>query len=877
MIPFVIAVMALHELLNEESIRALIFPGIKIDFIANQGTQNKSYHFEPDMPSPPHNDERRWKFESVNCSNWALATVSLKQKRLEPVSNSTLLAYIHRVNQIAESFTDSSFCVLATILTSNADDSLLKELLVVELEKKIDHPTLTKVVWFTKRNFDHWFGSTASVSMRDFYSLCPFQESPTAARNWGYIYAILHGAKLILEIPTERLEVDYGRPWWSNVLAQIFQESIPKTLSVASVGLHLFNPFPLLLNMTSSIPNGFPLEYRKNSVTYGTIAFAKKRPVTYQDGGIYQVMKISHAKTWIERFQQNGFVTQYVAAPQQTTKSLRPDNDAMIEGILVPSHAFSPYSLHPDKQPGFLLSSSLTLWALLLPLSLPSESSSEIWRSYLSQALFRDTGSRVLFRLFQDNSPLEEDGQESAVNATFKSRRLSLPLVERSRPHTYTQKNQSRTKTARFIEFLEQWSSSSIKAKEDSHWTIDERMECLWQDLVREGFLTQRDAQLARVWRKLLLQSLATSRFEDNLLLLPEFRPRICNVLVMGQFNYGHIPVENVIFWVQKYREYFCRVMVSGPFSNATMRELNYNGILARAGPNDSGTWAPLNNLMLTLEDEYARRLGYMREENNHSSVSKTTEGVLYVHDDALLNLSYIKTMGIKGELRNYQRSNFPTKHIVGTELTLPLNFGHTSYKNPRTAVRGRDDLLLRRSYKIHGNGSLFSLLDSNQTFTDFEQFKKSLIRMAKWPHYWRCLDGQLSVVKNSNSSKYREPDGSVLFSPFVQADFLYVPIQLAPEFAQAARLHLQKPPVFLECSVPTVVDMVRRTTNASVTTLNLCSKFGSVHRGTPTMIVECIRDETLGKDSRNVGVFHPYKLSRGLEDWNDMFNAIAG
>lgn len=424
--------------------------------------------------------------------------------------------------------------------------------------------------------------------------------------------------------------------------------------------------------------------------------------------------------------------------------------------------------------------------------------------------------------------------------------------------------------TLRLIQFLEKWSSSSSRSK-DSSWTVAGRMERLWDDLASAGFLTQRDIELVEAWGAALqvFGSATTSGTGMNDSLFPNLRSRIHNVALMGQFNYGDIPVSDIIFWVQKYKEYFSHVTIRGPFTKETVRELAHHGISAYVGPNDHGFWSPLQNLMLALEDTHIRNQASELEMETH--MEGRMEGVLYIHDDALLNLTQFFSMAAESMHQSYRHGVFPTRHIIATQMLMP----HATYKDPRTATAWQDDLRSQRSYKIYGNGSLFSTLERERSFSDFHVFQMYMNSLKPtWPQYKHCLEGQLMVAKHPNSSRYRELDGSILFSPFVQADFLYVPVDVAKEFAHAARLHLQEPPVFLECSFATVVDMVRRTTNVSVFTVDLCSKFKRGPRGTPYMIAECMRNNY---QNLTFGMYHPFKLSKGKDLWHDMFDAILG
>ena len=72
---------------------------------------------------------------------------------------------------------------------------------------------------------------------------------------------------------------------------------------------------------------------------------------------------------------------------------------------------------------------------------------------------------------------------------------------------------------------------------------------------------------------------------------------------------------------------------------------------------------------------------------------------------------------------------------------------------------------------------------------------------------------------------------------------------------------------VFLECGFPTIVQMLQITANASMSTVNLCTAWGKI-RGEEQMLQRCY-------DSRETrySMFHPYKLSKGLDNWGRMLD----
>ena len=88
-------------------------------------------------------------------------------------------------------------------------------------------------------------------------------------------------------------------------------------------------------------------------------------------------------------------------------------------------------------------------------------------------------------------------------------------------------------------------------------------------------------------------------------------------------------------------------VSVCGPFSNETLQKLSSHGIIAYSGPSDNGQWAPLQNLMQSLNEVAnlnRNKKGNRKHVNSRYIQTRTDlnqmEGVLYVHDDAILNMT---------------------------------------------------------------------------------------------------------------------------------------------------------------------------------------------------------------------------------------------
>jgi hypothetical protein len=460
--------------------------------------------------------------------------------------------------------------------------------------------------------------------------------------------------------------------------------------------------------------------------------------------------------------------------------------------LLVPKYALTPMDTSITK---FTKSA---FWVMPLPSSLSEGISKHLLRSCIAQCLFRDTeSSRVVLSTLPGGTSIN-----------YETKRV-MGSGHRG------------SNTSKLLEFLEAWLSLET--------SMEARTNQLWKDLCTQGFLSERDVGMMSHWLQVIIENNNT---------LPAFRLRHSNVVLMGQFNYGDVPIRSIIFWVQTWKDHFPNIVVRGPFSNETLNDLEAHGIVAFTGRDDAGYHSPLENLMWTLEDFQG---------------APGIDGVLYLHDDALLNMT---------DLTHGRNKKFPTESMIGNSC--PTEYFHELYQDPRTGVP--NTLFYNRTYKIYPNGTSANLY--GETFSGSNIWRESL---PAWPHYKRSLGGQTYLAMDPASARYREEDGSILFSPWTQADFFFVPTRWTDEFARATRLHLSNNPVFLEAALSTIADMIRRKQeNASVTTIALCSSFRYRYRGTPKMILECAED-----NAQTYGMYHPFKLSSGLEEWSDMFGTV--
>lgn len=371
-------------------------------------------------------------------------------------------------------------------------------------------------------------------------------------------------------------------------------------------------------------------------------------------------------------------------------------------------------------------------------------------------------------------------------------------------------------KSSKLIEFLNnEWSSPAE--------SIPELMEELWISLYERGYIELDDVKVVQLWLKAMVE--VGYKF-------PTLKRRRHNrVAVMGQFNFNSQP-EFVIFWVQKWREWFRHVVVRGPFNQSTFSELRSHGISVYQGIDDRGRVSPMDNLKETLH------------EFKHD---KGIDGVLYIHDDALLNIS---------AFMNTHRES--PDSIIGS---LRVGVLPNSYKDHRFI----DDVdsLSRTSYRILSDGS-FAKADG-QKFASNE-VNELISTLMPWL-FQQCIPQMANVAQSKLFQPYKEPDGSFTVPSPTQADMLLVPTRLADEYAHAAQI-LVDAQLFLECGFPTIVQMLQINANASAVTIPLCTGFGKF-RGTEKMVESCLHGAAFV-------AFHPYKISRGLEEWDRMFDKVA-
>jgi len=538
-----------------------------------------------------------------------------------------------------------------------------------------------------------------------------------ARKNIGYLYAIQHGAELLFDFDddnllpndTETLDTETG-----TVYPPLIDDKFLTGARVVLTGPDAFNHHPLMgATVTNSWARGFPLELVQDDTTHGQIAFEEEHPLDLMESvGVLQycangnpdidaIHRLVHPLPMnfvIPKYDNQG--SEYSSLDNSSIptdnggEEYSPPDDTRgaptTKGALVvPSHAFAPYNaqatVHTYK----------ALWALLLPATVPGRVS-DIWRGYFAQALFRDIALSVVFlppAIVQDRNEHEYlADMEAELDLYFKAGKL--------------------------IEFLSKWDHPG-----DS---IPERMEALWIELYERGYIEVEDVKVMQLW----LASLG----EIGYVFPPISRRRLNNVVLMGQFNWRDIPIpgqtewalvpaEHIMFWHQKWRQYFDRIVVRGPIDGDLLKELQRHRIDAQYGGEDYGYHSPMGNLGATLDAV-----------KDIDSVS----GVLYIHDDMMLNITDL-----------FQ--DFDFENQIGATRKFDWNSSSGIVDTDGTYFGERYD----SEYGWWGT-----------CIEGFQRIHKDTDPRAK---------------------VYKDEDGRIRVPHWQQSDALYVPKRLAKEFGEAA------------------------------------------------------------------------------------------
>jgi hypothetical protein len=645
------------------------------------------------------------------------------------------------------------------------------------------------VIFFSVEMQKEW--ESVKGPLGSFVSSLPWKHF--SRKNLGYLFAILHGAEIIFDFDDDNyVKIDEDSGAMVDILPvkdELNGDMKLMNVSIVSIGASVFNHHAIM------------------GPSINETSWARGFPLdlildSHTHG---KVIFQKDVPLWSNKEQVG--VIQFLADGNPDIDALhrlaKPlpmtfDFGENAHPVMVPMHAYAPYNAQAT------LHTKNALWATLLPSTVPGRVS-DIWRSYFAQCIFHDAGLRLVF----------------APPKIIQSRNDHSYLGDFEAEHDLY------AKSSKLLEFLQNWD-------EPSGDSIPERMEKLWIDLYEHDYIELEDVYAVQYW----LGALKQIGY-----IFPPLKRRYRNVAVMGQFNHVDFPsqIDNVVFWAQKHREYFHSVIAAGPFSDEQVSELaghSIEVIVSSLNGRKHGHYDPYENLMVALQ---------------HFKNSSTIEAVLYVHDDALLNITDL-SQGMYP---------FPTNDIIAN--TKLMDREEFSYGDPREAVISNDDDVRywakSTCYRMYPNGTVSSF-DNSLSFGSFRDLY-SKVPLTQWGMYLQtyCTGAQMELTKDPESARFLEQDGSMLFLSYTQADFLFVPTKYADLYAKAAELH-SKNNVFLECAMSKIVDMVRQQANENVNVrlVKLCTNFRA-HRGKPSMIPWC---KTHNNQEQTFGIVHPIKMNSG-------------
>jgi hypothetical protein len=316
---------------------------------------------------------------------------------------------------------------------------------------------------------------------------------------------------------------------------------------------------------------------------------------------------------------------------------------------------------------------------------------------------------------------------------------------------------------------------------------------------------------------------------------------RYHNVLLQGQFNF-ETSGDLVEGWVEAYSKYFSNVIVVGPFSQKTQAELKEKKVSFRIGREDKGMISPYENLMTTL-----------LEFKSHPVI----QGVLSVHDDALLNLT---------DFANGTYP-FPTDDIIGTFKTQKEIDDYWTYSISATKTgrwKRKDEII----EVIYSRGS--------HQFKSIDEFRGN-VSGGGWMRFGSCLSAHTEMLLDPDFfNAYGSSQRASLETPGQgQSDVLFVPTKHADAFVHEARPHVAHK-VFLECAVPTIVHRLVSNASAVSRRVALCTTFDLRIRtkNETLMISNCLKRRNY--TGNGYGVYHPFKIGKsGVENWTEMLHLI--
>jgi len=229
-------------------------------------------------------------------------------------------------------------------------------------------------------------------------------------------------------------------------------------------------------------------------------------------------------------------------------------------------------------------------------------------------------------------------------------------------------------------------------------------------------------------------------------------------------------------------------------------------------------------------------------------------DGVMYVHDDAIPVMKYL-SLG--------NQYPFPTSDII---TTFDSEVIFTMYPNSTES-----------NFRGHHSFSLQELQDVIVKEEPAIQavFPDGTVNVLYWTS--SCLSQFIQAMTDPRAGKYiSDKNGGVTFRIKEQTDFLFIPSVLANEFADAAEW-LSDSNVFLECAGPSLVQQMQSHNNATVRNVKLCTHWLEQRKDLLQFLPNLSNDSEsiCNIPDSNYTLYHPIKLSIGLQNWGKAFDKL--
>ena len=281
-------------------------------------------------------------------------------------------------------------------------------------------------------------------------------------KNVGYVYAITHGAEVIWDFDDDNMLKFYieGAAPYGRVLT--LDEAIPpsNTESVKARLLHghthpTFNPYPALgAPYLPSWPRGLPL----SDIKVADCSYAEFKVVEIKVGSLGVLQSLADYQPDVDAIYRLTMPNPFFFDRINEAKS-----------IIIPRNVLTPYNGQAT------LHFKNSFWALLLPATVHGRVS-DIWRSYIAQRLFWNTGLHLGFL------PRPLVVQKRNVHNNIGDLNAEIDLY---------------MKTDELIKFLLSWEGTGI--------TLVGQIEQLWIDLYERNYIDIEDVHLVQLWIQTLL------------------------------------------------------------------------------------------------------------------------------------------------------------------------------------------------------------------------------------------------------------------------------------------------------------------------------------------------------------------------------------